>query len=51
MSMPLSNLESHNVQTIVPASVHKALRDEAYERKIPLKDLIREVLTQYTAEK
>lgn len=48
MATPLAKLASHHVQTIVPEEVHKALRDEAYEKKVAMKDLIREILVQHT---
>jgi len=50
MPTPPSTLSSHNVQTIVPREIHKALTDEAYSKNIPLKDLIREILVKHCAD-
>lgn len=47
---PLSSLSTHHVQTIVPEEVHKTLREIAYSKKKPLKDLLKEVLTQYAED-
>lgn len=44
-------MADRNVQTIVPEKAHKALVDEAYEKKIPLKDLIRAILVTHTERK
>ena len=41
-------LLERNVQAIIPPEVHRLLRDEAYEKDVPLKDLIRDILIKHT---
>lgn len=41
-------LSTINVQGVVPETVHKVLRDDAYNKRIALRDLIKNVLTDYT---
>lgn len=36
-----------NVQAIVPPDTHRVLREVAYEKDIPLRDLIAEILLAY----
>lgn len=43
-------LLERNVQAIVPPEVHRLLRDEAYEKDVPLKDLIRDILIKHATE-
>ena len=49
--MTLVKMLDRNVQTIVSAETHKALRDAAYSLDVTLKDLIHVVLTEYANSK
>lgn len=40
-------LSDRNVQAVVPAETHKILRDIAYVKGVPLRDLLRNILIEY----
>lgn len=42
-----SKLSTINVQGVVSEQVHKVLRDDAYSKRIALRDLIRNILIDY----
>ena len=46
----MSHLESRNVQAIVSGETHRVLRDVAYEKKLPLKELICDVLNSFVTK-
>lgn len=40
------SITGRNIQTIIPQETHKVLREMAYEKDVPLRDFVRDILEE-----
>ena len=45
-----ATLSTRNIQALIPVEVHKVLRDIAYERNMPIKDLMCDILCDFAGK-